>query len=88
MSDQLNGNPLPLDPEKGTLDPTPVQLSYNDTKKPVDVVDLLPSSKEKDSAVTTHTKEVVVAAKPKPAGKPKRKVSKWVLWRLWFNTYR
>ncbi|KAF5344054.1 hypothetical protein D9756_011520 [Leucocoprinus leucothites] len=28
--------------------------------------------------------------KPKPVSKPppKKKVSKWILWRLWFNTYR
>lgn len=26
--------------------------------------------------------------RPKPAPKPKKKVSKWILWQLWFNTYR
>lgn len=31
------------------------------------------------------------ASKPaaaKPPAKPKKKVSKWILWQLWFNTYR
>lgn len=94
MSDELKGIPqTPMDPEKGTLDPLPVStLTYNqDVKTPFSTLDVSPAllaSKEKDSTVTTTTKEVVVAAKPKPAAKPKRKVSKWVLWRLWFNTYR
>jgi hypothetical protein len=91
MSDQLTGSPqTPLDPEKGTLEPKTIQLPYkNDVKPAVD--DLLSpgfgASKEKDSAITTTTKEVAVA-KPKPAAKPKKKVAKWTLWRLWFNTYR
>jgi len=33
-------------------------------------------------------KEPPAAVAPKPAGKKKQKVSKWTLWRLWFNTYR
>jgi len=93
MSDQLKGyTQTPVDPEKGTLDPLTVQLPYtDDVKTPLSAADIpptFPASKEKDSTVTTTTKEVVVAAKPKPAGKPKKKVSKWVLWRIWFNTYR
>jgi hypothetical protein len=86
MSDQLKGTPqAPLDPEKGTLETLPPTLVYNQDVKTA--LDVFPASKEKDSAVTTTTKEVVVAAK-KPAPKPKKKVSKWVLWRIWFNTYR
>jgi hypothetical protein len=78
---------LPLDPEKGTLEPP---LTYNPDVKPAlisgDSSPALVGSKEKDGALTT-TKEVVVAAK-KPAPKPKKKVSKWILFKLWFNTYR
>ncbi len=86
MSDQLNGTQqTPMDPEKGTLDPVP-QLSYNPDVKAT--IEVFPNSKEKDSGVVTTTKEVVVAAKPKPAPKPRKKVSKWILWKIWFNTYR
>ncbi len=37
--------------------------------------------KESDLTVTAQA----VAIKPKPA---KKKVSRWTLWTLWFNTYR
>ena len=33
-------------------------------------------------------KEKEVVPIPKPVAKPKKKASKWTLWRLWFNTYR
>jgi hypothetical protein len=76
MSGELKGIPQPpIDPEKGTLDPLPLQLPWDGDLK----------TKEKDAAVTTTTTEVVVA-KPKPPAK--RKASKWILWNLWFNTYR
>lgn len=79
------------DPEKGTLEPLAVQLSYKNDAKPEDL--LSPTfgaakEKEKEKDLTVATKEVAVAPKPKPAAKPKKKVSKWILWQLWFNTYR
>jgi len=91
MSGEPKGIPQhPMDPEKGTLDSPPLQLPWDgDLKahfKTADIPPGLHDSEKKDATVTTTTKEVVVAAKPK---RPvKRKVSKWVLWRLWFNTYR
>ena len=86
MSDELKGHSQPsVDPEKGLLDSLTVQLPYNaDVKAPLST----PESKEKDTAVTTTT-EVVVAAKPSKAPpKPKKKVPLWIVWTLWFNTYR
>ncbi|KAA1471260.1 hypothetical protein DENSPDRAFT_101912 [Dentipellis sp. KUC8613] len=67
--------------EKGTLETekgqtTVVTLDYKDEKKDL-------------AAVTA--KEVVPApskAPAKPAGKKRKQVSKWILWKIWFNTYR
>ena len=90
MSNELKGlSQAPLDPEKGLLDSQVV--SYNgDVKAALSTVDpAFPLSKEKDSAVTTTTKEVIAATKPsKPPPKPKKKVPLWIVWTLWFNTYR
>lgn len=90
MSNELKGlSQAPLDPEKGLLDSQVV--SYNgDAKAALSTVDpAFPLSKEKDSAVTTTTKEVIPATKPsKPPPKPKKKVPLWIVWTLWFNTYR
>ncbi len=40
----------------------------------------------------SQEKVALAAAAPpkiaKPVAKPKKKVSKWILWKLWFNTYR
>lgn len=86
MSHELN----PVDPEKGMLDSQPMQVSYNgDVKALLPTLDISLPSKEKDPAVTTTAKEVVTTTKPsKPPPKPKKQVSKWILWTLWFNTYR
>jgi len=90
MSNELKGlSQAPLDPEKGLLDSQAV--SYNgDVKAPMSTVEISPAfPKEKDPAVTTTTKEVIVAAKSsKPPPKPKKKVPLWIVWTLWFNTYR
>jgi hypothetical protein len=90
MSGEPKGMPQPpIDPEKGTLDPLSLQLPWDgDLKTHIKAADIpigLHGSKEKDAAVTTTTTEVVVA-KPKPPAK--KKASKWILWNLWFNTYR
>ncbi|KAF9009340.1 hypothetical protein BDQ17DRAFT_1421532 [Cyathus striatus] len=83
-----------IDPEKGILDPLPLRLPYDqkDEKQAlpgsVTPPSVYPSSKEKEVVITT-TKEVVVTQKSsKPAPRQKKKVSKWVLFQLWFNTYR
>ena len=90
MSNELKGlSQAPLDPEKGLLDSQVV--TYNgDVKAALSTVDpAFPLSKEKDTAVTTTTKEVVAATKSsKPPPKPKKKVPLWIVWTLWFNTYR
>ena len=46
-------------------------------EKRQELVPALPYTKEKEAPIVA-----------KPVVKPKKKVSKWVLWRLWFNTYR
>lgn len=82
MSDELKRHPeQPLDPEKGGLESTqefvlpPVKV--NETAIP----------EVKSNGVIS--KEVAVAPPPaKSPPKPKRKVSRWILWKLWFNTYR
>ena len=76
------------DAEKGTHEHIrQVQPSYPaDEKKD-------PFANEKGPAVTALAvpatkKEPTAALPPKPAPKPKKKVSMWILWQLWFNTYR
>ena len=84
---ELKGLSQTTDPEKGLLDSQAVP--YNgDVKAPLSTVSpAIPLTKEKDLAVTTTTKEV--ATKPsKPPSKPKKKVPLWIVWTLWFNTYR
>ena len=45
---------------------------------------------EKVDATLAVSKEVQVVPIPKPPAPkpPAKKVSKWILWQLWFNTYR
>ncbi|KAI0083990.1 hypothetical protein BDY19DRAFT_998077 [Irpex rosettiformis] len=45
-----------------------------------------PFKDEKKVDVTVVEKKDVRPAKPAP--KPRKKASKWILWQLWFNTYR
>jgi hypothetical protein len=87
-SNELKGDAqAAVDPEKGLVESQAVPVSYDGDVKAKASLDTL--SKEKDAAVTTTTKEVVVAAKPsKPPSKPKKKVPLWIVWTLWFNTYR
>ena len=51
---------------------------YFDEKKGVEVA-TYPVPEKKDSPPPRPAK---------PAPKPKKKVSMWILWQLWFNTYR
>ena len=52
--------------------------SYIDEKKAIEV-STYPVPEKKDTPAPRPSK---------PAAKPKKKVSKWILWQLWFNTYR
>ncbi|KAI0262918.1 hypothetical protein BC834DRAFT_971733 [Gloeopeniophorella convolvens] len=69
------------DAEKGTLEVHSRQIA---PAPPTEYKD-----EKKDNSMLVSTKEVVPATKAaaKPAAK-KKKVSKWILWKLWFNTYR
>ena len=75
--------------EKGTFEtPRQLEVAYpKDEKK-----GLYPDEKKGDVAafaVAELKKDTPAAVnRPKPAPKPKKKVSKWILWQLWFNTYR
>lgn len=60
------------DAERGTLEKPPIVISDSEKQSL--------TSPQPTVAVTLSKVD-----KPKPA---KKKVSKWVLWRLWFNTYR
>jgi len=86
--------------ERGVLDihNRPSELTLRDEKKDVsypkdEKKEIYPDEK-RDLAVTTvysvpATKKDSYVAPPKPAAKPpKRKVSKWILFKLWYNTYR
>lgn len=89
-SNELKGDSqAAVDPEKGLVETQAVPVSYDGDVKAKASLDTLSKEKEKDAAVTTTTKEVVVTAKPsKPPPKPKKKVPLWIIWTLWFNTYR
>lgn len=71
------------DAEKGTHETPHQQMSV--------VTYDYPKDEKKDPALMSAT--VIPAPStpkppvPKPASK-KKKVSKWILWQLWFNTYR
>ena len=87
MSNELKGiSQAPAsDPEKGLL-----VSHYTSTLSKADVDPAFPlsRSKEKDTAVTITTKEVIAAKNAsEPPPKPK-KVPLWIVWTLWFNTYR
>ncbi|KAF7295113.1 Urb2 domain-containing protein [Mycena indigotica] len=57
--------------------------AYSDAEK--GILDTIPPS----SYYPADKKEVVKQpAPPKPSPKPKKRVSKWILWKIWFNTYR
>jgi hypothetical protein len=65
--------------EKGTLEdrsgpPSVASLALNDEKK----VDTPLVSKE----------VALIPNSPTPKPPAKKRVSKWILWQLWFNTYR
>ncbi|GJE86866.1 hypothetical protein PsYK624_029490 [Phanerochaete sordida] len=92
---QRDAAPAYSEAEKGTMDsemPRRLEFAYpKDEKK-----DLYPDEKKDLAQVSalpvaelTKEKDTPAAVnRPKPAPKPKKKVSKWILWQLWFNTYR
>lgn len=65
---------------------SPASPAYSDAEK--GVLESLPvqvSYYPRDKKDADVKQAPIPAAKPKPA---KKRVSKWVLWRIWFNTYR
>ncbi|KAJ7219073.1 hypothetical protein GGX14DRAFT_589811 [Mycena pura] len=69
-------SPAYSDAEKGVLDSLPVQLSH------------FPVEKNTGALLTEVRREHTAVAKPTSKPKPKKHVSKWILWKIWFNTYR
>ncbi|KAF8633735.1 hypothetical protein AX17_004391 [Amanita inopinata Kibby_2008] len=84
----------PVDPERGNLDPLPLRISTDHRDQRVAVIEAPPLSEKKDTEKESEKKDSdspkKEVAKPasKPPAKPKRKVSNWILFKLWFNTYR
>ena len=76
-----------LSAEEGTLDASLSRVFKLDNASALTRSEQLPVENEKQSTVTMKEVEVV-KEKPKPAPKPKNKVSKSILWSLWFNMYR
>lgn len=74
---------------------SPAQVAYRPENEKKETG--FPKDEKKDPYVSDEKKEVAtvnVSVKkdpyllPKSPGKPKKKVSKWILWQLWFDTYR
>lgn len=81
MSDELKRHPNPpLDPEKGDLEVNPQPIVSTKAANETTITE------EKNNVIV---KEVaVVPASPSSPPKAKHKVSRWIRWQLWFNTYR
>jgi hypothetical protein len=94
MSSDLKAELAPIDPERGNLEPLPLRISVDQRDQRVAVVDASTLQQKKDTEKESEKKETDVAKKeaPKPASKPpakpKPKVSNWILFNVWFNTYR
>jgi hypothetical protein len=83
--------PASVDPERGILDPLPLRspVEGGDEKSSLTQVDGMPvlgfqATKE----ALPPSKDVVLLSRLKPVQKPKKKVPAWILFALWFNTYR
>lgn len=86
MSSPPTANPpSPDDAEKGIASVYPGEIAINFTNEKGDLTtsEIVPVLPEEKKAQSTPPKAAQTASKP-----AKRKVSKWILWQLWFNTYR
>jgi hypothetical protein len=93
MSSDIKVELAPIDPERGNLDPLPLRISVDHRDQRVAVVDTSALQQKKNTEKEAEKKEVdgaKEAPKPvsKPPAKPKPKVSNWLQFRVWFNTYR
>lgn len=81
-----------VDPERGILDPLPLRSPVEGGNEKVtltqgDTTAVIGFQATKEANFLPPSKDVVLPPK-KPAQKPKKKVSKWIVFTLWFNTYR
>ncbi|KAF7791249.1 hypothetical protein EIP86_002263 [Pleurotus ostreatoroseus] len=72
--------------EKGTLE-TP-QLAYPKDEKKALYLDEKKGALDVAALPVPELKKDSAARPSKPTPKPKKKASKWILWQLWYNTYR
>ena len=83
-STTVNNVPSPDDAEKGVASAYPgeIAITFTNEKGDLTTAEIVP--------VPPQEKGKNPPSKPtQPASKPvKRQVSKWILWQLWFNTYR
>lgn len=78
-----------LDAEKGNYEPWSLQTASNKGSLPSTPSSQTLNLKGPPSSVFPQKEHQEIRIEPKPASKaPKKKVSKWVVWRVWFNTYR
>lgn len=93
MSSDLKAELAPIEPERGNLDPLSLRISVVQRDQRVAVVDTTAVQQKKDTEKESEKKEADGAKEvPKPASKPpakpKPKISNWILFNVWFNTYR
>ena len=75
------------DAEKGILDaPRGPEATYQRDEKKETFSDEKKADVALNNVTVNEAKKDSRPAKPPP--RPKKKVSKWILWQLWFNTYR
>ncbi|KAK2460547.1 hypothetical protein APHAL10511_007017 [Amanita phalloides] len=93
MSSDIKAELAPIDPERGNLDPLPLRISVDNRDQRIAVVDASAMMQTRNAEKEPEKKPMEGAKdapKPasKPPAKPKKKYSKWVIFNVWFNTYR
>ena len=86
MSSHTAAELPPVDPEKGGLDHFLWRISLDRRAHKLAAVKAAAFSPTKDSEKGPAAGKG--AAPSKPPAKPKKKIPKWVQFRVWFNTYR
>lgn len=77
--------PSPDDAEKGVASvyPGEIAITFANEKGDLTTAEIVPVLPQEEKVHKPPSKPAQTASKP-----AKRKVSKWILWQLWFNTYR
>ena len=91
MSSNTEAERAPIDPEKGGLDNVLLRISLGHNTQKVAAVETTALSQKKDAEKGSERRGSVArkeAGTSRPPAKPRRKVPRWVQFRVWFNTYR